>query len=487
MFGIAWVTLALALAERTIRAHPENPRAGLKVIKPSLQLIVSQWFGWSIIAVTLWQGGRANASSADIKQQMLTVAIASVGYPIVKIVCIKALEPAWRGRVPGVGLEALQAVEKDMSFTIAYESFFGVAGRIVVLRQPSFAAFILSLLGSGAFDFGMRMRDALRFRSRMMEKMESAEECVKEKAGLDNMGDEMEQGVRDVIVRDVGDCGKSPVDSPRPTVTDFVSPPVLGGDDPPLPSTPPAPHSVPNPTLFSNPLSDPQTVLRNQHALHLPPVSGSNGALPDASPEVGGFLAASIGVLSSSKASSFLSLSIRPSLPADDILAEVEKTPQDTPSSSSIPKPVEEVNDETPRPPEPDATPLHVLIKSWGAHQLAMSAADFLFRLVAFSVLFTFISLSPENRHACFGFVAPREVLTRSACSTVFVVLSNTAALAAEERITGVRYKEVMTWIPKFPWYSFAMIIMLAVSGGIGPMLAVDAGLFGPNGCFPDT
>ncbi|KAJ3283338.1 hypothetical protein HK104_010440, partial [Borealophlyctis nickersoniae] len=82
--------------------------------------------------------------------------------------CIKAFEPAWRAWTAAEG-HITEAVKKDMSLTMAYDCLFGVAGRIDVLRQPTFTSFLLSLVGSAGFEMGIRAVEAIRFRRKTMK------------------------------------------------------------------------------------------------------------------------------------------------------------------------------------------------------------------------------------------------------------------------------------------------------------------------------
>ncbi|KAJ3279514.1 hypothetical protein HK104_001407 [Borealophlyctis nickersoniae] len=124
---------------------------------------------------------------------------------------------------------------------------------------------------------------------------------------------------------------------------------------------------------------------------------------------------------------------------------------------------------------------------SWAAHQLAAFAADVIFHIVAVTIATTFIALSPKDRSICHGYLTPHQIGIRLACNSLVAGAFNLAALAAEERITGVRFEEVMDWLPSLPWFSQAMTVMLAIAGGVGPLVSVDAGLFGHNECYPNN
>ncbi|KAJ3277951.1 hypothetical protein HK104_002793, partial [Borealophlyctis nickersoniae] len=112
----------------------------------------------------------------------------------------------------------LAAVRKDMTLTMAYDCLFGVAGRIVVLRQPNFVAFLLSLLGLGGFEFGIRVWEAVRFRRKTIEAVAIAEGWDAEKE-IDpgNPPDRVEEVVEVVHVGPLED-GNLPV----PNVSQFV-------------------------------------------------------------------------------------------------------------------------------------------------------------------------------------------------------------------------------------------------------------------------
>ncbi|KAJ3277909.1 hypothetical protein HK104_002848, partial [Borealophlyctis nickersoniae] len=79
------------------------------------------------------------------------------------------MEPAWRswGSSGASDHETLVSARRDMAFTIAYDCFFGVGGRVVVLRQPTFVGFAMSLVGNAMFELVLGWWEAERFRRRV--------------------------------------------------------------------------------------------------------------------------------------------------------------------------------------------------------------------------------------------------------------------------------------------------------------------------------
>ncbi|KAJ3280973.1 hypothetical protein HK104_000295 [Borealophlyctis nickersoniae] len=404
--------LALTICGGSLRVVVEQERNSMLValwinFKFSLSLAASHYIAWLVIAVTLWQEGKTNAASlGDLAQLMLTIAIASVGYPTAKFLCLKALQPAWHGSVTGLEVKTMEVLEKDMMFIMAYECFFGVAGQMVVLRQRTFVAFILSLLVSSGFEFGRRLWEAVRFRRRMLQSLKDDVRTTAEKSHTSVDGDQLENGV------------------------------------PPLP---------PKPTLLQS--NEPIYSSRNSegslHPNHVKP-----------SPETA----------TCSKSLRAVAADDGTNKVGEDCFAPLSRALSRAEPGSSV-SPLE-------------SAPL--MRRWWGAHNLAVTAANNMYRVVASFIVIVFVSMSPEARHACNGFVEIKQTLLRIGLSSLVANMCHVATMAAEERLVDLRYQEVVKWLPPLPWYSYGMAVFMAVAGGIGPMLSVDAGLFGRNSCFAE-
>ncbi|KAJ3280971.1 hypothetical protein HK104_000293 [Borealophlyctis nickersoniae] len=345
--------------------------------------------------------------------------------------CIKAVEPAWRVWTCAAEGNLEEAVRKDMALTMAYDCLFGVAGRIDVLRQPTFTAFFLSLLGSAGFEMVMRAWDAIHLRRKMMKAVEDAADW-KVKSGislkvLEDGGGEVFNSVAKIesalgVAKHPSDCDLADFDlrvSEKPSKAD------LG----------PRGFSVLPKRMDVEPLDAAEEGTLDRSSL--PPnverdiLSGNPVALIEKSRSI----------------------------------VNISPQPETQPASANI-------------------MSVSVLMKSWGAHRLAEMSADAIFRIQASLVVLLFISLAPVSRHACFGYVSLEEILKRIAVSTAVAFVFHITGLVMDERMTLVRYQAIMTWAPRLPWYAYGMIVMSTVAGGAGPMLAVDAGLFGENQCL---
>ncbi|KAJ3281982.1 hypothetical protein HK104_011167 [Borealophlyctis nickersoniae] len=148
------------------------------------------------------------------------------------------------------------------------------------------------------------------------------------------------------------------------------------------------------------------------------------------------------------------------------------------------------MDEDPPSTTTPKSTPpsklmtVSVMTKFWGAHRVAEAAAELVYRLQSLLTVLLFISTSPAPRHACFGTITIPDTLNRVAFSTAFGLVLTGIGLVMEERITPVRYRDIVPWVPRLKWTACVIGVMLTVGGGIGPMVAVDAGLFGENSCF---
>ncbi|KAJ3297311.1 hypothetical protein HK104_000638 [Borealophlyctis nickersoniae] len=353
-----------------------------------------------------------------------------MGYPLLKLGCIKALEPAWRPWTSAAEGNITEAVKKDMALTMAYDCLFGVAGRIDVLRQPTFASFLLSLVGSAGFEMGIRAWEAIRLRRKALKAVGNAADWrMKSGVSLHVTAEPRAGGIQ---TAEILKTGQNLIK--HPSELDLsISQKGFGWHN--------GPRIVPKRTDVE-PLG-----AAEEGKVEMPLFQIHN--LP-------------------------LNLKAERDLSGDP-MALIEKpaamVPVYLPQTAT-------------QPASANIMSVSVLVKLWGAHRLAETAANAIFRLQAFFVMLFFISLAPESRHACFGYVNYGELSKRVAVSTVIDVVSSVAGLAIEERLTLVRYLEIMNWVPPIPWCAYAMIIMLATAGGGGPMLAVDAGLFGENDCL---
>ncbi|KAJ3272119.1 hypothetical protein HK104_004548, partial [Borealophlyctis nickersoniae] len=148
-------------------------KAGLKQTIP---FVGSVLLGWIVIESSIWLGAIANVDTSNMLVQVGGIVFASVGYPLLKMGCIKAMEPAWRAWTSAAEGDIVEAIRKDMSLTMAYDCLFGVAGRIDVLRQPTFTAFLLSVFGSAGFELGVRGLEAIHLRRKMLKAVGNAAE-----------------------------------------------------------------------------------------------------------------------------------------------------------------------------------------------------------------------------------------------------------------------------------------------------------------------
>ncbi|KAJ3278514.1 hypothetical protein HK104_002275 [Borealophlyctis nickersoniae] len=429
----------------------------------SLVFTTTLFVAWVMIELSMWLAGKAIEHSTEVSAQIPSIAFASIGYPLIKAICIKALEPAWRGwimRRIDIGSiaasrsegETLIAVQKDTALTIAYDCFFGVAGRIVVLRQPTFVAFLLALIGSSGFEFAVRVWEAAGFRRKTVKAVWCAEEKGRKKEETEDdeggHGDRLEKGLRDVDIGEDGDSGDSKSETVKSS-PGFTPPSLLpASSDRHIAGILPKLHGKSQLSITHSRRSD-STDLGEQ------PSSAAPFRVRFTS------LYASTG-----------------NVPSDESLAQIKPT---TDGDSVFP--IHKVSQGAPVLSS-NVTTLSLMRKAWGAHQLAVMAADMMVRIQGFTIVATFISSASPARHSCYGYVSITDLSTRTVCSILSAILASAASLAIEERLTGVRYGEVMKWLPKIPWYAYGMAIMLAVSGGMGPMVSVDAGLFGKNDCL---
>ncbi|KAJ3278372.1 hypothetical protein HK104_002394 [Borealophlyctis nickersoniae] len=396
--------------------------------KDTFGFFASISLGWVMIEASLWLGGMSNGDTQNLPVRIAGIAFASVGYPILKIGCIKAMEPAWRAWSWVDSEEKMtEAVRKDMALTLAYDCLFGVPGRIVVLRQPTFTSFVLSLLGSGMFELGMRLWEAIRFRRKAVNAVGTAADC------------EGKGGIQLNVVRTKVDVIKS---------TDRVD----------LEEGPQMPPLEPD---FD----------KRKSALNL---LGSINISPPLSKRV------DVEPLAVTEGKRETSSEKARSQPLE-YSANVES---DNLSNNSKVVPCATQERAVQKEGAPNVMTIPLLVKIWGAHRIAETAADFIFRLAASFVLIFFVSLAPKPRHACFGYVDIPNLFQRMAVSAVFMLVFNVAGLAMEEYVTLVRYRDVMKWVPRLPWNAYGIVVMLTMAGGAGPMLAVDAGLFGMNDCL---
>ncbi|KAJ3299578.1 hypothetical protein HK104_008291 [Borealophlyctis nickersoniae] len=288
---------------------------------------------------------------------------------------------------------------------MAYDCLFGVAGRIDVLRQPTFTSFLLSLVGSAGFGMGVRAVEAVHFRRKTMKAVEDAADWkLKSRISLH---------VPDDDIREVFNSAES--------------------------------------------LETGQSLVKHPSELDLG--IAEKPLKPDIVPRI---------------------MSVLPKRTDVEPLGAAEKVLIEKPRTV-VPVYVPKV---AAQPTTANIMSVSVLVKLWGAHRLAETAADAIFRLQSFFVMAFFISLAPESRHACFGYVDYDELSKRVAVSSAVAIVSDLVGLAMEERLTSVRYHVIIAWAPQIPWYAYTMVVMLAIAGGAGPMLAVDAGLFGENDCL---
>ncbi|KAJ3269276.1 hypothetical protein HK104_005152, partial [Borealophlyctis nickersoniae] len=420
--------------------------------------LVSVWAGWIMTAVALWLAGAAKASSMSTTNQILSIFVASIGYPLVKFIYLKAMEPAWRGWAPSSNeTETLISAQRDMGFTIAYDCLFGVGGRIIVLRQSTFVGFCLALLGSAAFDFALGWWETVKFR-RAIGKTVWPEE------GADQEGPKVVVGRGDKketfdVDRDVGANGVT-LDGAHKGVGVGLA----------------ASNRILRGTLFDlrAEFENPKHVASRQVA----PVGDLPSTLPGSRDKY---------LLAPSGLGNLYSPSRHGSIAGSDKEAAVAPPPIPSP-----PADVENQSDDISQT-KTDATtvdtsaskvPLSLSRKAWAAHRLATTAADQTFRLIAFYTVLLFISISPPSYHTCNGYVTAHDLSIRLACSLLLSFITYAASLALDKRVTGVRYAEVMRWVPRMRGFAYGMACMLVVAGGVGPVLSVDAGLFGGNECF---
>lgn len=127
---------------------------------------------------------------------------------------------------------------------------------------------------------------------------------------------------------------------------------------------------------------------------------------------------------------------------------------------------------------------LSVIFDSYAARRTTELTADWITRTCSFTICSLFISGLPESYTSCHGYIPWNWALVRGLTVIPFAILSNIASLYWEERILGIRYTELRKDLPRLPVLVHVCVVMQILAGCLGPLIAVDAGLFEPTACF---
>ncbi|KAJ3285503.1 hypothetical protein HK104_009460, partial [Borealophlyctis nickersoniae] len=347
--------------------------------------------------------------------------------------CIKALEPAWRAWTSAAEGNISEAVKKDMALTMAYDCLFGVAGRIDVLRQPTFTSFLLSVAGSAGFDMGIRAMEAVHFADWQMKSRISLHvpnDAVRE---VFNSAQRMEMGQSLVKHPSELDLGIAEKPLKQDIIPRIMSVLPKRMDVEPLGAAEEGKVDMPLAQIHSSPLhcctnGDPIVLIEKPRTV----------------------------------------------VPVQTPKAATQPTSANIMSVSVFGERIDL------RRLRNGANNLKILNTP-----VNFAQADAIFRLQSFFVMAFFISLAPESRHACFGYVDYVELSKRVAVSTAVAIVAHLVGLGMEERLTPVRYQrgERDRCLPSMLDCLGKTTVSKIAEGGRSGMLAVDAGLFGETGC----